>query len=135
VHRVYGGGRVRRVDAGRRKRQMRVGIYEAGHHYTSGSIDLRSAARLGEILDAPAGSDFDQKSIANEDGAVLYHVDFIERNPRSGPPGAAHCKQMAGTMDQYGSQLIPHLTVTLVLELTVVTLLWPNTRPHLAISE
>ena len=76
--RVHGRGRVRRVDAGRREGQVGVGIDEAGHHYPSGGVDLDGAPRLGEILHAPAGSHFDQNSIANEDGAVLDHIEFVE---------------------------------------------------------
>ena len=66
------------MDAGGRKRQVGVRVHEAGHHDASGGVDLDRVARLGEILDAPAGSHFHQNAVANEDGTVLNHVEFIE---------------------------------------------------------
>ena len=116
MHGVHGRGGVRRMDPGRREGQMRMGVDEAGHYYPSGGVDLDGAPRLGEVLHAPAGPHFHQDSIANEDGAVLYHIEFVEGSPTTRFPGATHCQQMTCTPDQYGFQPSPHLTVTLVLE-------------------
>ena len=78
VQRTHAGGRIRRLDACRREGQVRVGVDEAGHHYPSGGVDLDGVARLGQILHTPAGPDFHQDSIPNEDGPVVDHVEFFE---------------------------------------------------------
>ena len=57
---------------------MGVRIHEAGHDDASGGVDLDGAARLGEILHAPAGAYFHQNSVADEDGPILNHIEFIE---------------------------------------------------------
>ena len=53
-------------------------VDEAGHDDAPGGVDLDGVARLGEILHAPAGAHFDQDAIANQDGAILDHIEFIE---------------------------------------------------------
>src|ERR1035437_8402537 len=107
VQRAHGGGRLRRVDAGRRESQVRVGVDEAGHHYPSGGVDLDGVPRLGQILHPPAGPHFHQDAIPNQDGAILDHIEFVERRPAARSPSAANCHQMAGTPDQNRLQFIP----------------------------
>jgi len=78
VQRPRRRGRVRGVDARRRECQVRVGVHETGHHHPSRGVDLDGVARLGQVLHPPAGSDFHQNAIPNEDGAVLDYVEFLE---------------------------------------------------------
>ena len=75
---VHGPLKVRRLNAGRREGQVGVRVDKARHDDAPGGVDLDGAARLGEILDAPAGPHFDQDSVANEDSPILNHIEFIE---------------------------------------------------------
>ena len=114
---------------GRGESQVRVGVDETGHHDPSGGIDFESVARLGKILHSPAGSHFHQNSIANEDGAVVDHVEFAKRRPAAGSRGAAQGQQVASTPNQNRLQFIPPLTVTLVLGLAARTFTMAKQTP------
>jgi hypothetical protein len=60
------------------KGEVRVRVHEAGHDDASGGVDLDGAARLGEVLHAPAGAHFHQDAVANEDSPILNHIEFTE---------------------------------------------------------
>ena len=61
-----------------RKCEVSAGIDEAGHHHTSGSIDLGRLARLRQVLQAAGGANFYQHAIAYQQRAVGYYTEFLE---------------------------------------------------------
>jgi hypothetical protein len=82
------GGRVAFVEPGNAADQVRVAVHEAGHHHPSGGVYLMRVARLREILNAPAGTDFYDAPVLHQQCAIANDAEFF--GPRRGSRGA--CK-------------------------------------------
>src|SRR5580700_6084398 len=97
------GGRVAFVQPGNAADQVRVAVHEAGHHHPSGGVYLVRVARLREILDAPAGTDFHDAPVLHQQCAIANDAEFFERWTPPGLPGSVQGYQLPRPSHQHSS--------------------------------
>jgi len=82
------GERLAFVQPGNAADQLRVAVHETGHYHPSGSVYLLSFARLREILDAPAGTDFHDAPVLHQQRAIANDAEFSESRTPPRLPGS-----------------------------------------------
>jgi hypothetical protein len=76
------------VQRGNAAHQVRMAVHETGHHHPSGSVYLVSVARLRQILNTPAGTDFNDAPILYQQRAIANDAEFFESRTPPGLPGS-----------------------------------------------
>ena len=91
---------VARPRPGRRKHQVRVAIYKAGHHHASRGVDVDRALRGRQVFDSTGRPNFLDDPVSNQQRAILDNSQFQQFRPSTGSFGAAQRHQLARAADQ-----------------------------------
>lgn len=80
--------------------KVRVAIDEARHDHSAGRIDFVGLARQREIFHSPAGADFSDHAVDDQNRAVLNEPQAPEICPAPGAARSAQRQQLPGPTDQ-----------------------------------